>query len=41
MQNVLVLVLLLIMPLVCSVDDRDTTGISFTINNKEHYDLPI
>ncbi|HCZ5544221.1 TPA: UDP-N-acetylmuramoyl-tripeptide--D-alanyl-D-alanine ligase [Staphylococcus aureus] len=27
--------------LVCSVDDRDTTGISFTINNKEHYDLPI
>ena len=25
--------------LVCSVDDRDTTGISFTINNKEHYDL--
>ncbi|MBE2162371.1 UDP-N-acetylmuramoyl-tripeptide--D-alanyl-D-alanine ligase [Staphylococcus argenteus] len=27
--------------LVCSVDDRDTTGIAFTINGKEHFDLPI
>ena len=28
--------------LVCCVDDRDNTGISFTMNNKgTHYDLPI